>query len=884
MDWYQKPLSDVFGELASDNEAGITQVEATSRLGRYGRNILPQGREVSWYEFLLRQFRSPLVYILIIGAFLTILLREWVDTTVILLAVAVNVAVGFWQEFQSSNILEKLQAVVKTYAFVIRHGNLHEINAEMLVPGDVIVLKAGNKVPADARVFEAHNMEVNESILTGESAPVRKRPSTLKKVTPMGDRRNMVHMGTLVSRGEGRAVVVATGGGTAFGKIALLTQSVSDDMTPLQVRMGKLGKLLAILIGIASIAIFIVGLVEGHTFVEMVTTAIAVAVAAIPEGLPAAISIILAVSAQKILKQKGVVKRLIAAEALGSASVICTDKTGTLTEGRMMVQDIILPGGERHAEHAREILALANEAVIEEIEEKKIVKGETTDQAKLQNFLDHGGDIDALNALFPRVSLLTFDPSQKYIASLHRSGETEQFVLYANGAPEVLLECSNRVYAARGGTKALTEKEKKKLHAQYEKLAAKGYRVLGIAERTFRTLPDGEKKDLEDRETQAKLVGKLVFVGFAAIRDPIREDVRGSIKQARAAGVRIIMMTGDHLLTARAVANELGFAKKKDTVFEGSIIEELSDEELDELVGHAELFARVDPEHKMRVVAALERCGEVVAMTGDGINDAPALKSADIGVAVGSGTDIAKAASDLVLLNDSFSIIVESIRQGRVAFDNIRKVTVFLLVGSFTELILIMSGLVFRIPLPLTAVQILWTNLVEDTLPNVALAFEPGEEDIMKRPPNKRSEPVLDRESKIIVFAVGIITDLALVGIFLYFYYLSNFSLEHTRTIVFAGLGLDTFFYIFSIKNLHRSIFSYNVLNNMPLVIATVIGVGLMLSGIYVPWLNTVLETVPLGMFEWTVILILFAGKVTGVEFVKWWFIHRKRAPLPAAA
>lgn len=877
MMWYKLSLDEVLKQLDADKQLGLNQSVATKRLEEYGENVLPRGKKVTWLQFLLRQFKSPLIYILLIGAVLTIYIKEWIDMTVILLAVVVNVAVGFWQEFRSNNILEKLKAVVQTSALVIRDGGIHEINSELLVPGDLIILKAGNKVPADARIINAHRLEVNESILTGEASPVGKDLIEINTDEQIGDRRNMVHMGTLIARGEGKAIVVATGKNTAFGEIALMTQQTEEEPTPLQIRMGKLGSLIAVLVGVATVIIFIVGIIEGHSFAEMFTTAIAVAVAAIPEGLPAAISIVLAVGAQKILKRKGVVKRLVATEALGSASVICTDKTGTLTEGKMVIKKLITEGDIKDALN---ILSLANEAVIEKIKGSSVVRGETTDKAKLEYFLENDGNLDDLLIKFKRISLLTFNPSLKYIASLHKDTDKGSYKLFANGAPEVLLRLSSFYINKEGKVVELTDKDREELHKEYEKIADGGYRVLGLAQRVFEEIEDGVNKDLEDESTRNALISQLVFVGYAAIRDPIRDDVKTSIQQARKAGIRIIMMTGDHLLTARAIGGDLGFSKAKDAVFEGKIVETLSDEELQKLVGHAEIFARVNPEHKMRIINALQKNGEVVAMTGDGINDAPALKSSDIGIAVGSGTDIAKAASDLILLDDSFSIIVSSIRQGRIAFDNIRKVTVFLLAGSFTELILIMSALIFRLPfLPVTAVMILWTNLVEDSLPNVALSFEPGEKGVMNRPPLHKNEPVLDAESKIIVFAVGIFTDMVLLGVFLYFFYIVNLEQLHLQTLIFAALGLDTFFYIFSIKNLKEHIWSYNIFSNKYLIGATIIGVGLMLAAIYVPILNTLLGTVPLGTTDWLIILAIGIIEILGVEFAKWLFFFRKKKP-----
>lgn len=874
MMWYRSSLDEIFKHFTTNAEDGLSKISAEDRIKKYGKNVLPRGKKITWLQFLLRQFKSPLIYILLVGAALTAYLNEWTDMTVILLAVIVNVAVGFWQEFRSNNILEKLKEIVKTNALVIRDGEVHEIDSELLVPGDIILLKAGKKVPADARIVSSNRLKLDEASLTGESSPVGKENVEITEEKVIGDRNNMVHMGTLVARGDGVAVVVATGSETEFGKIALLTQRAEDDPTPLQIRMGKLGRVIAVLVGIATLIIFFVGMYEGESFREMFTTAIAVAVAAIPEGLPAAISIVLAVGAQKILKQKGVIKRLVAAEALGSASVICTDKTGTLTEGKMVIKKMVIGGDE---ELARENLALANEGLVERCDGKFVVNGETTDQAKLRYFLDNGGHHDALMKRMPRISLLTFNPELKYIASFHKDSNTKKYKLFTNGAPEEVLSLSSKYIAENGETAPLTDEIIDAFKVSYEELASQGYRVLGLSERVFDSVDNADSVDLEDIDTRNALAKDMVFIGFAAIRDPIRDDVRVSIIQARSAGVKTIMMTGDHILTAKAIGGELGFDISDDAVMNGKDIGSCSDEQLQEKVKVVEIFARVNPEHKMRIIDALQVNGHVVAMTGDGVNDAPALKSADIGIAVGSGTDIAKAASDLILLNDSFSIIVAAIKQGRIAFDNIRKVTVFLLAGSFTELILIMSSLVLRIPLPITAVQILWTNLVEDSLPNVALAFEPGEKDVMKRPPVGKNESVLDAESKIIIFFVGIFTDFVLLGTFLYFYYLTEIPLDHLRTLIFAALGLDTFFYIYSIKNLRKLIFSYNIFSNKYLLGATFIGVGLMVSAVYTPFLNNLLGTVPLTVNDWLIILAIGIINIVGVEAAKWWFFIRKR-------
>lgn len=869
--WHLLSSEETLRKLRTKAEKGLSHAEAVERLAHEGKNVLPEGKETHWWNFLLRQFKSPLVYILLIGALLSSILGELVDVGVIILAVFANVAVGFWQEYRSSNILEKLRAIIQVRTVVIRDGAAHEIDAEDLAPGDIILLKSGNKVPADARILSCRHLEINEALLTGESSPVHKISESLQDPDiPLGDRRNMAYMGTIIVSGEGTAVVVETGAQSEIGKIALLTQKTEDDPTPLQQRIGRLGKLIALFVAASAVIIVVVGIIRHHPFHEMIITAIAVAVAAIPEGLPAAISIILAVSAQRIAKRKGVVRHLVAAETLGSASVICSDKTGTMTLGEMHVKNLISYGNDPRA---RVNLALSNEAIVAFENGVFHVSGETTDVAKMQAFLDSGRNHAELLRDLPRLSLLPFDPLIRYIASLHRN--KNKYALFLSGAPETILELSADMLEG-GKKKKITKEKRKELEATYLDLAKNGYRMLALAEKTYTQQTIGENTDLEEKSTRERLVQKLSFVGFVAIRDPIREDVPQALLTARHAGIRSIMLTGDHKLTAQAIGREIGLNGTASTILEGNELDAMSDEEFAEKIAYIEIFARVNPTHKMRIVDALQARGDVVAMTGDGVNDAPALKSADIGIAVNSGTDVAKEASDLILLSDSYSVIVTAIRHGRIAFDNIRKVTVFLLTGSFTELLLIMVPLLLEMPLPVTAVMILWTNLVEDTLPNVALSFEPGESDIMERPPIKKGVSILDTESKFIIFVVGLLTDFVLIGLYIYLQTKTTLPFDHIQTFIFAGLGLDTFFYIYSIKSLRRPIYSYSILSNVYLNIATVIGVGLMIGAIYIPILNKLLGTVPLKPWYWIIIIFLGILKITGVEIAKWFFFWRK--------
>lgn len=869
--WYQLTIEEIAERLKADLKKGLSPDEVKLRIEQEGLNELPRGKKITWWQFLFRQFKSPLVYILVIAAIITAFLHEWVDTIVVVMAVLLNVSVGFWQEFKSNNILEKLQKTVRVMAQVRRNGVIYEIDSSGLVPGDIIMLRAGSKAPADARIFEARELEVNEALLTGESSAVKKKLSIIIGETTIGDRSNMVHMGTIVEKGEGVAVVVETGEKTEIGKIALMTQKVESDETPLQKRIGKLGLILTLFVVVSTIIIVAVGIKESYDIKDIFITAIAVAVAAIPEGLPAGIAIILAISAQRILKEKGIIKRLVAAETLGSTSVICADKTGTMTEGKMKIEEIITEGAKKKAEM---ILGFANEAIIEEEKGEMVVKGESTDQAKMLAFLDGGNNMDEYLEKNPRVTLIPFDSDRLYIASIHTAkDDAGKYFIYVTGSPEVLTIASSQIQA-KGGVVALDDKKRTELKGEYESYAKKGYRMIAMAQRVVSI--ESIKMDFNSEKDAESMIHDLCFMGFAAIRDPIREDVKGSINASREAGIKTVMLTGDHELTAISIGGEVGLSTKPSAVMSGSELDIITDDELNKRILDVEIFARVSPRHKMRIIQSWKHHNQVVTMTGDGVNDAPALKAADIGVALGSGTDVAKEASDLILLNNSFSTIVSAVRQGRIAFDNIRKVTVFLLASSFTELILIMSSLLFKTPLALLGRHMLFTNLIEDALPNVALAFEPGEDDVLKRKPISSNEPILDKESKVIIFFTSILSDLVLVGVFLWLFKYSNHHIDYIRSIIFLILGTDTLFYVFSIKSLRKPIWSYNLFNNKYLVWAVIIGFVAMFSAVYMPFLYRNLELAPISKEAVLFVFLMGLWEVFLVEIVKWWFFWRK--------
>ncbi len=854
--WHALELPEVLRRLSADVETGLSSAEVFARQAAWGQNLLPKGKTITALEQFFKQFASPLVYILLLAAALTWWVKEYADMAVILIVVSVNAVIGFFQEYRASKIFEKLKAIVRVQAIVVRAGKIMTVDSQELVPGDIIILRSGDKVPADARLLSGTDLEINEALLTGESKPVRKAPALLPSKALLGDRQNMTFMGTAVEAGAGRAVIVATGGRTEIGQISLLTQSTDEEDSPLQRRMRKLATFLTELFVAVAAAIFILGLLEGDPIIEMLKTTIAVAVAAIPEGLPAVISIVLAVASKKILNRKGLVMKLLAAETLGSTSVICADKTGTLTLGQMKVEELLT----QKPDEALLALALANEALIEEHDGKRVVRGEATDKAKLEKFLETNQSLEKTLAVMPRVGMLPFDDIRKYIASFHRCDQTLR--LFVTGAPEFVLKVC-----------AITPAAKREAQKSYESLAARGFRVIGLASKS---IPLPENNELTSRDL-VKLVTALNYLGLAAIRDPIRPDVKETIKLTKSAGIKVLMITGDHILTAKAIGLELGLRTGGEAVVTGAELDEMTDQQLAKRFATLEIVARVNPVHKMRIINAWQKLGAVVAMTGDGVNDAPALKTADIGVALGSGTDVAKEASDLILLDDGFPTITAAVAEGRTAFANIRKATVVVMSNAFTELVLITSTLIFHTPFPITAVQILWVNVAEDSLPVLAMAFEPDEEDVMKNQPTSPKEPILNQETKFIIFAVSIITDLTLVGIFLYLFKYSGWELIKIQSFIFIATATPTLLNVFAFKSLRRPIYRIKLFNNSFLLVAVAVGLGLMLLAIYVPFFNRFLKTVPLPLWPALLAFLLFPLlKLLMVELTKWWYRVQK--------
>ncbi|MFH1451016.1 MAG: HAD-IC family P-type ATPase [bacterium] len=885
--WHSIPAKKIADFLNTNLLKGLSESEAKRRQGVSGKNTISEAKKISNFKIILTQFKSPLVYILIFAGFITIALKENSDAIVIFATVFLNAAIGYFQEKKTSDTLSALKKIIKKEARVIRDGNRKIINTENLVIGDIILLSPGDRVPADARIAAIHDLAVNEMALTGEWFPIAKEIAVLPEKTPMADRKNMVYMGTTVESGGGTAIVTAIGPDTEMGNIARMTSDVKEEFTPYQKQIAYFSKVVGIVVCIIAFGIFIDGLLAGFDFEEIFTTAVAVAVAAVPEGLLVAITVILAVGMERILRKKGLVRNLSSAETLGITSVICTDKTGTLTEGKMKVKKVVLPeevftkvkSAKENRFLSLKIASLTSGAFIEnpqEAKEKWILRGTPTERAFLEAL--HNEEFDDYQhqeglAERVRIDEMLFSPISKFSAVLYKESNGEHN-LYLCGAPEKVFDL---IRFFRKGEKqfSLSEKHKEKLKQEVAILAGKGLRVVAVAYRNV-----SSKNELLASAPEVKeCLKNLIFTGFIAIEDPVRKDVKEVIKKCQQMGIRTIIATGDHQLTARTVAKAVGLGKLDDTaILEGRDLDELSDSQLNDILEDIVVYARVEPKHKMRIIQAWKQRGEVVAMTGDGINDAPALRQADIGVALGSGTEAAKEASDLVLLNDSFSIIVAAVEEGRAILDNIRKVITYLLSDSFTEVILIGTSIVFGLPLPVSAAQILWVNLIEDSFPSFALAFEPKETDVAERKPPKRNAPLITGEMKVLILAIGLVTDFLLLGIFLFLRRYSHYNLDHIRTIIFVCLAFDSLFYVLSCRSLRKNIWQIKLFSNPAMIFTLIFGICMLVAAVYIPFLQQLLKTTPLSFFDWQIALALGLMNIVFIETAKHYFVARNHS------
>ncbi|MFC1662751.1 cation-translocating P-type ATPase [Patescibacteria group bacterium] len=883
--WYQQKVDSVLKKVKSIAD-GLTVEEAKKRLTQQGKNILPKAPPLPGLKIFFNQFRSAMVLILVAASTISFALGDFVDGWIIAVAVIINVVVGWLQEYRAERSLDKLREAVTYKSVVLRDGKEHQIDSTYVVVGDIVVLRTGDHIPADCRVIKSVSLYTNEAALTGESFPVEKIESEISEDKGVGDQANMVFMGTTVARGEGRAVVVSTKNKTEIGKIAELVKATKEESTPLQKQLQNLGKTLSYIVLAISILIFSIGVIANKDVVQMFTTAVAVAVAAVPEGLVIGITVILTIGMQRMLKKKALTRRLLAAETLGSTTIICTDKTGTLTEGQMHVVGIIASDNEydtdkisaesKHPEHVVQLLKigmLCNDAFIEnedaELKDWKVI-GNPTERALLAAGNKLGFRKSRLDKEMPRLDTIPFSSERKYMMTLHRA-EKKHRQLLAKGAPENILNMSDR-YLDGDKVKGLSKDHRDKLRHKFDQLSGKGLRLLALAYSSV-----GPKvnafHDLNILETP------LIFTGFVIIKDPLRASVNETIESVKQAGVKVAMITGDHHNTAKAIAGELGLPNESQNILDGDELKALSDHDLVERVEKVSVYARVSPRDKLRIVDALQARGEVVAMTGDGVNDAPALRSADIGVALGSGTAVAKETASMVLMDNNFKSIVSAIRQGRVIFDNMRKLVTYLIADSFTQVILIGTSLIISIwikdfPLPLIAAQILWINLITDGFPHIALTVEPEEVESMKVPPRPASESIISPQMRMLIISVSLITALITLGLF-WFYWHSTGDAALARSVAFAALGIDTLLFAFSVKSLRHSIFSLKTFNNRWLIFAIGIGLIMQLLALYLPALQNVFQIVSIGLNEWILVIISAVIVIMMIELIKVFYRRR---------
>ena len=849
--WGMLSEDNLILELNTNLERGLSFETADKVRKAVGNNELEDTEHRGLLAQIVDQFKNPLAAILLISGIITFLLGEFLDTTVIGLALLINIVIGIFQEGRASKAFDVLNAQQTHSATVVRDGVKHTVPASDLVPGDVVILEMGSFVPADVRIIACKDFEVNEAALTGEWIPVPKRAGEQHSKKPsLAEQFNMAWMGTLVANGQATAVVVETGMKTRVGALAESLGSKKERLTPLQQNIRQMASFLIYLIAGAVILVFAFGIFRGESIGEMLLIAIALSVAAMPEGLPAAVTVVLALGMEKILKEGGLVRSLLAAETLGSTTIILTDKTGTLTEAKMVVSEIVTMGEGEAAPDKNELMigaVLSSDAFIERRddetgEEALVVHGRPIEKAILTKGIELGLTQDELKVRFPQKDFLPFSSARRFAASLNETPDGEQR-LYISGAPETLIAGATHAFID-GAVVPMTEELRSQYNAAQEDRSSQGMRVTAIA---YRTGDVGSlTTESEDGKTSNHLLDKdVVFAGLLIFSDPIRSDVKESIEIVKHAGVRVIMVTGDNPETAYSIASQVGICKEHGRVVTGTELEDLNDAELTALFKDVSVFARVLPNQKLRIARVLKSNGETVAMTGDGVNDAPALRSADIGVAVGSGTEVAKEASDLVLLNNSFSIIVTAIKIGRTIIDNLKKIATFLISTSFSGIALIGGALVLGMPLPILPTQILWANIVQEGLMSFAFAFEPSEKNVMERDPRvSSSRTILTKELKSLIVLVAAITGGFLIVLYYVLLNIMQMPIDEIRTILFVSLSLDALFFAFSIKSFDTPIWKIPLASNKYLLFALGVSIVLLLAAVTLPSLQLLLTTI----------------------------------------
>ncbi len=868
--WHVMSIEEVEEKLSTSFDKGLSKDEAQQRLEEYGPNELEQKERKSVFSMLFDQFKDFMVIVLMAAAVISGALGEITDSIIIMLIVILNAILGVVQEYKAEQSLEALKRMASPAAKVIRDGNPDVIPASQLVVGDVVILETGELIPADIRLGQTSNLKIEEAALTGESVPVEKISETLdKEDLSVGDRLNMAYSGSIVTYGRGRGIVIGTGMNTEMGKIAEMIQTGEDMTTPLQKRLDVLGKGLATAaLGICAV-IFIVGILYGRNIFNMFLTSVSLAVAAIPEGLPAIVTIVLAIGVQRMARRNAIIRKLPSVETLGSATVICSDKTGTLTQNRMTVEQAYynnefvntrqLKGKEELDQHLKLLISvgiLCNDTqIIVESEGKKTV-GDPTETALVELGLKAGLDKDVLDADMPRVDELPFDSERKLMSTVHRING--KYRVFTKGAPDVLVSRCNRILL-NGDIVELSHQQTELIQNANDNMASKALRVLALAYKDLDTIKFNNKEEELERD--------LVFIGLVGMIDPPRPEAKEAIKICKRAGIKPVMITGDHKITAVAIARELGILKHEDEAITGVELERLSDEEFEEKVKNYSVYARVSPEHKVKIVKAWQKWGEIAAMTGDGVNDAPALKRSDIGAAMGNvGTDVAKEASDMVLTDDNFATVVAAVEEGRIIYSNILKAIQFLLSCNIGEILVLFIATILNWREPLLPIHILWVNLVTDSLPALALGVEPAEPDIMDRKPRDPQARIFDKGmiARIVYqgMMIGVLTLTAyIIGL--------RDGYAVAQTMAFSVLALSQLSHVFNVRSNKHSIFKIGFTSNRYVLGAVAVSALLQISVVSIPFLSNVFKVAQLGVRNWIWVLLLTLIPVVIVEIVK---------------
>ena len=840
MAWYKKSSQEIKEELDVNLETGLSSEEVKTRRAKYGDNTLTEKKPKSIVTMFLSQFKDFMVIILLVAAVISGVLGEWSDTIIILIVVMLNAIIGVVQENKAEKSLEALKSLSSPSAKVLRNGQKVEIKSEELVPGDVMLLDAGDYVSADGVLIEGASLQIEESALTGESVPVDKNTQIPEgEDLPLGDRLNYVFTSSLVTNGRGKVIVTETGMNTEIGNIADMLQNQEEMRTPLQDKLDQLGKML----GIGAIAIcaliFAIGYFQGRDLFEMFLVAVSLAVAAIPEGLPAIVTIVLSLGVQRMIKKDAIIRKLPAVETLGTASVICSDKTGTLTQNKMTVTKLYTYGELEDIENvdvnksnkslALRIGLLSNDSVVETVDGEKKELGDPTEIALVVSAENLGMLKKEQELKLKRVEELPFDSDRKLMTTIHSDGD--KFKFFTKGAVDVILNRCSKILVGEE-IKELTESMKQEIKDVNEDMSKKALRVIALAYKEETAIPTQLTTEVVENE--------LVFVGMEAMIDPPREEAKVAVAKCKSAGIRPVMITGDHKVTAMAIATELGILDESGEAIEGSDVENMTQEQLNESVERYSVYARVSPEHKVRIVNAWQSRGKIVAMTGDGVNDAPALKTANIGCAMGiTGTDVSKQAADMILTDDNFSTIVSAVEEGRSIFDNIKKSINFLLSCNLGEIIALLTSIVLGMPLPLLPIHILWVNLITDSLPALALGVDPAEPDLMERKP---------RDPKKSIFADGLLLSIIFQGIIIGVVTLIAFNLglrtsvEEGRTMAFVTLSLAQLMHTFNVRSVDKSIFQVGLFTNKYLIGANLLSIFLIAVIILVPPLREIFK------------------------------------------